>query len=89
MRQMRQMRQRLVLASLMICTLSACGGASSETPPPLQPDPKGFRYASAVPSPVSATESDAGAAPIGNELDGEEKPRAPARPTWGSSKPAH
>jgi hypothetical protein len=92
------MRQRLVLASLAsvafghaplaFCTLSACGGSSSETPPPLQPDPKGFHYASA-PLPPLVADSDAGVAPIANELDEEEKPRAPARSTWGSPKPVH
>ncbi len=93
------MRQRLVLASVWLClcsvscasliALSACGGSASETPPPLQPDPKGFHYASASPlAPVSATESDAGALSPSNESDVEERPHAPARSTWGSPKAA-
>jgi len=90
------MRQCLVLACLAfvlapaaLCALGACGGSSSETPPPLQPDPKGFRYASVSPPVSVAPDSDAGAAPMTNELEMEEKPRAPARSTWGSTKPAH
>jgi hypothetical protein len=93
------MRQRLVFASfssvigslvavLMFGVLGACGGSSSETPPPLQPDPKGFRYAS-VPVSASVEGSDAGALSGPNELDPEEKPRAPAGSTWGATKPAH
>jgi hypothetical protein len=92
------LRQRLVLPSLAFlaalapiafCALSGCGGSSSETPPPLQPDPKGFRYASTPPR-ISVADSDAGAmAPMPNELDEQEKPRAPARSTWGAAKPGH
>ncbi|MET0794931.1 MAG: hypothetical protein ABW061_25655 [Polyangiaceae bacterium] len=97
------MRQRLVLGAVLAPIASAasaiafvsaclafgaCGGSSSETPPPLQPDPKGFRYAGV---PVSATvaESDAGAQPAVNDPDEDEKPRTPARSTWGSAKPGH
>jgi len=69
--------------------LTACGGSSSETPPPLQPDPAGFRYAS-KPLPAQIVEdSDAGPAPlIAPEPadDAEPKPRAPARPTWGAGR---
>jgi hypothetical protein len=97
------MRQRLVFGAPLACfalltlgalgavgSLGACGGSSSETPPPLQPDPKGFHYASVPVNPASASaDSDAGALPISNELDEEEKPRAPARSTWGSPKPGH
>ncbi len=88
------MRQRLVLASVSCCilwgsliVLSACGGSASETPPPLQPDPKGFHYAS-LPMPASTADSDAGALPASSEPDVEEQPHAPARATWGSPKAA-
>ncbi|MES1172981.1 MAG: hypothetical protein ABUL62_01540 [Myxococcales bacterium] len=86
------MRQRLVLASLAtvaslaLGTLGACGGSSSETPPPLQPDPKGFHYAS-VPPPPAVAEGDAGGVPMASDLEDDEKPRAPGRATWGSPKP--
>ena len=94
------MRQRLVLGAPLACfallalgavgSLGACGGSSSETPPPLQPDPKGFRYASVPVNQASpSADSDAGALPLSNDLDEEEKPRAPARSTWGSPKPSH
>ncbi len=66
--------------------LAGCGGSSSETPPPLEPDPRGFHYASA--SPVTADESDAGAAPSSsNNLgDDDDKPRTKANSTWGATK---
>jgi len=78
-------------AALTAFALAACGGSSSETPPPLQPDPAGFRYASTPPMRI-ADESDAGDAPqTVPESSGMEpqKPRAPARSTWGSAAPAH
>jgi len=93
------MRQRLVLvplasvafglAFIALCTLGACGGSSSETPPPLQPDPKGFHYASVPLPPPVAADSDAGAVPMASDLDEELKPKGPARSTWGSTKPNH
>jgi len=66
-------------------TLAACGGSSSETPPPLEPDPRGFHYAPALPP--AATESDAGAAPSSRGLDDDdEKPHTKASSTWGAAK---
>ncbi|HYQ04258.1 MAG TPA: hypothetical protein VER96_36550 [Polyangiaceae bacterium] len=50
------------LAVFTGAALAACGGSSSETPPPLQPDPAGFRYAPTFSRPV-VEESDAGDAP--------------------------
>jgi len=83
------MRYRLPLGAAlalgMLAALAACGGSSSETPPPLQPDPAGFRYASAAPVRV-ADDSDGGAArSSGSEAtDLDPQPRVPARSTWGT-----
>lgn len=60
------LRQRLVLFLALAlgasaASLAACGGSSSETPPPLEPDPRGFHYGPAQPAPLE--ESDAGDAP--------------------------
>ena len=74
-----------VLALPTLAALAACGGSSSETPPPLQPDPVGFRYASAAPTRMVEA-SDAGDAPrtIPDITDVDPTPRVPARSTWGS-----
>jgi hypothetical protein len=73
------------LGLALALALAACGGSSSETPPPLQPDPIGFHYAG-----VAAAErdtSDAGAEPVAAGSDDDDKPRAPARATWGAAPP--
>jgi hypothetical protein len=72
----------LAVACAVGCALAACGGSSSETPPPLQPDPEGFHYAGVHAAPREA--SDGGAAPAPSDADDDEKPRAPARSTWGT-----
>ncbi|HKO53123.1 MAG TPA: hypothetical protein VJV79_35680 [Polyangiaceae bacterium] len=82
----------LALAGLAaLATLAACGGSSSETPPPLRPDPAGFRYASTAPVRI-AEESDAGDAPRtipeSTELEPAPRPRVPAPSTWGSGAAA-
>ncbi|MEI9948129.1 MAG: hypothetical protein WDO74_03925 [Pseudomonadota bacterium] len=90
------MRHRLLFGAVLalgsIAALAACGGSSSETPPPLQPDPAGFRYASTSPLRI-AEESDAGDAPqtqsVPESVDGDPKPRVPGRSTWGSGTPPH
>jgi len=86
------MRYRF-LFGVMLATgaLAACGGSSSETPPPLQPDPVGFRYASTTPPVRVAEESDAGNVPqtIPETTVADPKPRVPARSTWGSGAAAH
>jgi hypothetical protein len=81
------MRQRLGLGALLAATLAACGGSSSETPPPLQPDPVGFRYAPTPP--VSMEESDAGVLSPGKAADETEKSRRPSGSTWGSVPAKH
>ena len=80
-----------VFALATLTLLAACGGSSSETPPPLQPDPAGFRYASAPPSAI-ADDKDAGDAPrtiFPETTAPDPKPRVPAPPTWGSGGAAH
>jgi hypothetical protein len=86
------MRQRVLCGALlaMAGALAACGGSSSETPPPLQPDPTGFRYAS-TPMPREDA-SDAGEAPktiVDDSADDDPKPRAPAQSTWGTAPAPH
>jgi hypothetical protein len=70
--------------------LAACGGSSSETPPPLQPDPKGFHYAGVS---VREPQGDAGVAPAVHGQDDDDdkgsRPRTPARSTWGAASPRH
>jgi len=67
------------LAVLTGAALAACGGSSSETPPPLQPDPAGFRYAPTS-SRQAAEVSDAGDAPgttpVGTATDPKAAPRS-------------
>jgi hypothetical protein len=79
----------LGIALALAGTLTACGGSSSETPPPLQPDPKGFRYSGV--SAVTHETSDAGLPPStrDSDSDDDDKPRAPARSTWGEAPPRH
>jgi hypothetical protein len=83
-------RQRIVLGAWLAVTcagaLPACGGSSSETPPPLEPDPRGFHYAPALPA---SADSDAGDTPApSTPSDDDDKPRAKANSTWGGVKPA-
>jgi hypothetical protein len=83
------MRQRFLFGAVLSAALAACGGSSSETPPPLQPDPTGFRYASAPPAP-QAEERDAGEAPTTvDDATDDDKPRVPAKSTWGTPTPPH
>ena len=91
-------RQQLVVAASVALalgafgasfTLAACGGSASETPPPLEPDPRGFHYAPAVAA--TTDDSDAGDAPrtiVPGADDDEPKPRSKASSTWGGGKPA-
>lgn len=82
-------RQRIVFGAVLavasIGALAACGGSSSETPPPLQPDPQGFHYA--PPPPVMTDDNDAGDAPrTVNGSEDDDKPRTKASSTWGAGK---
>ncbi|HYP75065.1 MAG TPA: hypothetical protein VER12_03885 [Polyangiaceae bacterium] len=77
-------------AALTAVALAACGGSSSETPPPLQPDPAGFRYA-----PASALlvddQPDAGEAPRTSPGAPVSDPnaRVPGRTPSGPAPAAH
>jgi hypothetical protein len=63
-----------------------CGGSSSETPPPLEPDPTIGRYAG--PRMPSKDDDVPSAAEPEPELEAEPtSPRRPAPATWGSGKP--
>ncbi len=67
---------------------SACGGSSSETPPPLEPDPTSYRYTG--PRPPSASEQPAPTLARESDFDEDDRPAAPNKPaaaTWGSGKP--
>lgn len=76
---------RLLVPALLLSLLaSGCGGSSSETPPPLEPDPTSLRYtgprmpsAEATPAPALEPEPDD---------DAPAKPKKPAAGTWGSGK---
>ncbi len=82
-------RYGFVLGVVFAVGLPACGGSSSETPPPLQPDPHGFHYAGVTAAAPEA--SDAGAEPTANRVDedDDDKPRVPAQSTWGGTTPRH
>jgi hypothetical protein len=76
-------RMRFAVFSLWLSfTAVGCGGSSSETPPPLEPDPTSARYtgprvpkASDDVAPTSAAEPD--------EDDKPGQPQRPAAATWG------
>lgn len=77
----------LVLASCSLLLSLGCGGSSSETPPPLEPDPESSRYT----GPRFPGASDAAAttpAPTPDEDDAPVRPRKPAVSTWGSGRAA-
>jgi hypothetical protein len=83
---MAALRPLLPLLSLSASLAAACGGSSSETPPPLPPlalnEP--YRAKSAV-LPRAEPTAENGA----NEesSDGSRAPAPPARTTWGSNAP--
>jgi hypothetical protein len=82
-------RDGLVLGLALVLALAACGGSSSETPPPLQPDPKGFYYAG-VSAERERDTADGGTEPsLVTDTDDDDKPHAPARSTWGAAAPHH
>lgn len=74
-------------AVLAATALAGCGGSSSETPPPLQPDPRGFHYGPA--SAVAVDADDAGVLPSSRVSAEHETETTPAHPTWGTGLPKH
>jgi hypothetical protein len=71
----------------------ACGGSSSETPPPLEPLPVNLHYdraSTALAGEIPAVESDAGVATVraSDPLPDEGPASPPARSTWGTERPA-
>ena len=79
---------RFVMLPLVLwLSAAACGGSSSETPPPLQPDPTSERYTG--PRFPSAEDDTAQASPSESaEQDTADLPRRAAAATWGSGKVA-
>jgi hypothetical protein len=79
-------RMRLALVAGVLSVLAVgCGGSSSETPPPLQPDPTSARYT----GPRFPSADDEAPAPTPAEPDedpGLDQPRRAAPATWGSGK---
>lgn len=68
-----------VVSLACVTLLSACGGSSSETPPPLEPDPHALPARPAAARAKSATPS--------LNLDDDLEPSAPrARGTWGTGR---
>jgi hypothetical protein len=66
----------------------ACGGSSSETPPPLEPLPVNLHYdraSTALSGEVLMTEADAGAIVRAEEAPPENE-APPARSTWGTDR---
>jgi hypothetical protein len=77
---------RFVMLPLVLgLSAVACGGSSSETPPPLQPDPTSERYTGPR---VPSADEDAAQPSRGEsaEEDTAELPRRSAAATWGTGK---
>jgi len=76
----RRMRVALLVFLLPLSALG-CGGSSSETPPPLEPDPTSARYTG--PRVPRADDPQPAPAPVADEDDVPAEPRHPAPATWG------
>jgi hypothetical protein len=75
-------------ARFFVCSLlcSACGGSSSETPPPLEPLPANIHYnraATALPGEAEPAASAESATEPAEPAPGAEPATAPAPKTWG------
>lgn len=69
---------------LVLCSAVACGGSSSETPPPLEPDPE--RLLAAAPAAESTGTSEVVPALPANGRSRTARPRTPGQAptqTWG------
>ena len=82
-------RMRIALPAYCLVLLAVgCGGSSSETPPPLEPDPTLGRYTGPR---LPSAEDDAPAPSLARDPELEAAPTLPTKParaTWGSGKPA-
>jgi hypothetical protein len=76
----------IALGLLLLWPSLGCGGSSSETPPPLEPDATSSRYVGPrLPKPEDAPAKPAAPTPDEDDLPvGSQKPAAA---TWGSGKP--
>lgn len=78
---------RLLVSVLALAlTATACGGSSSETPPPLEPDPTSGRYTGPR---VTNRQEPVKASAEPEPMDEDDVPRTPQKPaaaTWGSGK---
>jgi len=75
----------VVLAFLLPLAAIGCGGSSSETPPPLAPDPTSARYTGPrIPS--AAEDAATAAAEPDSAEDDTQRPQHAAAATWGSGK---
>lgn len=75
------------VAFLSLLPALGCGGSSSETPPPLEPDPTSGRYTG--PRVSRALEDASPPASAEPALDEESPPPSrPGRATWGSGRAA-
>jgi hypothetical protein len=84
---MRTNAATLLLLPLLLGWVVGCGGSSSETPPPLEPDPTLGRYA----GPRMPSKEDDAPPPPAAEPDEDDLPPkvvTPARTTWGSGASA-
>ena len=84
------MAPRMRNAALVLCLAllaAGCGGSSSETPPPLEPDPTSSRYTGPR---VTTGSEESAPRPAASEAEDPlpEQPSQSARATWGSGKPA-
>jgi hypothetical protein len=79
-----------LLALLLSLAALGCGGSSSETPPPLEPDPTSGRYTGPrLPNAADDAAADAAAA-LGPDANADDaallRPQRPATATWGSGR---
>jgi hypothetical protein len=80
-------RMRIAFPALGLVLLSAaCGGSSSETPPPLEPDPTSARYTG--PRLTNPADDAVPAAAPEPDEDVATGPQKAGRSTWGSGRTA-
>jgi hypothetical protein len=78
----------IALGLLLLWPGLGCGGSSSETPPPLEPDATSSRYVGPrFPKPEDVTAPAPASAPEPDEDDLPVNAHKPAAATWGSGKP--